>query len=95
MEINNKFNIGQEVIAMNGKKIFNTKIAEIRVRIKPPYSEWVFGKIKSMSGIEIEYRVEIPSRQHNMSDYDWYEEEDIFVSKEQLINKINSKDFSI
>ena len=61
MEINNKFNLGQKVIAMSGKKIFNTKIEEIRIRIKPPYNQWIGEQIKSMSGIEVEYRVEIPS----------------------------------
>jgi hypothetical protein len=87
---NVKYEVGQDVYILLSKKIFKSKIEKIRIIHSSPY---IKGEtMEEMDGIEIDYLVIVdekiyPSGGHSYN-YDWYEQDDIFLNKDELFRKI-------
>jgi hypothetical protein len=84
------YDVGQDVYILSSKKIFKSKIEKIRIIHGCPY---IKGEtMEQMDGIEIDYLVMVneeiyPSGGHSFI-YDWYKQDDVFLDKNELLNKI-------
>jgi hypothetical protein len=90
---NVKYEVGQEVYVLRSKKITKTVVDKIRVTEQQPWTRGNSdGTHTEMDGIEIDYLVEterLPFGANGThSSYDWYNQEDVFTNKEELIAKI-------
>ena len=83
---NVKYEIGQEVYILLSKKIFKSKIEKIRVLHSLPYIDGN-NNMKEMDGLMIDYLVIVNEQKHSTS-YDWYNQDDIFLDKDDLFRKI-------
>jgi len=83
---NVKYERGTEVYILQNKKIIKSNIIEIKVTEKAP---WINGNdnMKEMDGITIEYLVQVENGA-NYSSYDWYKQEDVFLTKDDVIRQI-------
>jgi hypothetical protein len=86
---NVKYEIGQEVYILLSKKIFKSKIEKIRVLHSLPYIDGN-NNMKEMDGLMIDYLVIVNEQKHSTS-YDWYNQDDIFLDKDDLFRKIESE----
>lgn len=83
MNIDLKCDLNQEVYVINNNKISKNIVEKIRITKYKPFKELVSkGKIIDREGIKIEYLI----IQNNK--FDWYEEDDIYLTKEDLIRAI-------
>ena len=94
-EYNVKYEVGEEVYVLRNKKITKNRVDKIRVTEQQPYTKINYnGTFTEMSGIEIDYLIETerirmhPGSQSTQSSYDWYNEEDVFTDKDELIAQI-------
>lgn len=89
---NVKYDIGQEVYILLSKKIFKTKIDKISIHHGLPYMKFNGKTIEENDGIEIKYLVMVNevlySSGGHYCDFDWYNQEDVFSDKNELISKI-------
>jgi len=85
-EYNVKYELGQDVFILLSRKIFKSKIESIRIVQSRPYIDGN-NNMKEMDGIVIDYLVVVEEREHFTS-YDWYNQDDVFVDKDDLIRKI-------
>ena len=83
---NVKYEIGQEVYILLSKKIFKSKIEKIRVVHSRPHIDGD-NNMKEMDGIVIDYLVIVNDREYSTS-YDWYNQDDVFLDKDELFRKI-------
>jgi hypothetical protein len=83
---NVKYEIGQEVYILLSKTIFKSKIEKIRIVHSRPYIDGD-NNMKEMDGIVIDYLV-IVNQQQNSTSYDWYNQDDVFLDKDELFRKI-------
>ncbi len=91
-----KYDVGQEVYILLSKKIIKSRIEQIKVLHAKPYSKIVhiMGEEtkKEEDGIEIEYLVVVDEVLHKSGThcikYEWYNQEDIYLNKNELIKKI-------
>ena len=88
-----KYDINQEVYILTGKKIYQSKVEKIRIVQSRPYIK--FEGMKQMNGIEIEYLVIVSEEEYGESTprsrkigFDWYNQDDVFATKEELIQSI-------
>jgi hypothetical protein len=86
---NIKFDINQEVYILTNKAICKSKIEKIRIIECEPYKKYDEVKkcVVDMSGIEIDYLV-ITKEFNNFHDSEWYPQDEIFETKEDLFNAI-------
>ncbi len=91
-----KYDVGQEVYILLSKKIIKSRIEQIKILHGSPYIKIIhtMGEEtkKEEDGIEIEYLVVVDevsykSGSHHIK-YDWYNQEDIYLNKNELIKKI-------
>jgi hypothetical protein len=94
-EYNVKYEVGEEVYVLRNKKITKNRVDKIRVTEQQPYTKGNSdGTITPMNGIEVDYLIETerirmhPGSQSTQSSYDWYNEEDVFTNKAELIAQI-------
>tara|TARA_B100000963_G_C22026593_1_gene409401 strand:- start:156 stop:458 length:303 start_codon:yes stop_codon:yes gene_type:complete len=96
-QYNVKYEVGQDVYVLRDKKISKNRIYKIRVTEQQPYTKSnPDGTYTEMDGIEIDYLIETerdfifihPHTQSTQSSYDWYNEEDVFTNKDELIAQI-------
>jgi len=94
-EYNVKYEVGEEVYVLRNKKITKNRVDKIRVTEQQPYTKaFSDGTLTEMSGIEVDYLIETeriimhPGSQSTQSSYDWYNEEDVFTNKAELIAQI-------
>ena len=96
-EYNVKYNIDDEVYVLTNKKIYQTKIENLRViEVKPYISLTIVNRqqvLTEMDGITIEYLIEthseqIPGVKGISTNYEWFKQEDVYLDKEELIRKI-------
>ena len=94
-EYNVKYEVGQEVYVLRDKKISKNRVDKIRVTEQRPYTKSnPDGTFTEMSGIEIDYLIETkrdfihPHTKSTRSSYNWYNEEDVFTNKDELIAQI-------
>lgn len=94
-EYNVKYEVGEEVYVLRNKKITKNRVDKIRVTEQQPYTKSnLDGTLTKMSGIEVDYLLETeririhPGSQSTQSSYDWYNEEDVFTNKAELIAQI-------
>lgn len=83
---NVKYERGTEVYVLQNKTISKSIIYQIRIYEKAPYVDGN-NNMKEMDGITIEYLIGIDNGASYTS-YDWYKQEDVFLSKDELINQI-------
>ena len=83
---NVKYEIGQEVYILLSKKIVKSKIEKIRVVHSHPYIDGN-NNMKEMDGIVIDYLVIVDERKYS-TNYDWYNQDDVFLDKDELLRKI-------
>lgn len=76
MKIETKFNIGDWVWYMRSKSLANTKVNEIKIMVDRD------GKI------EIEYAVVLRYEDSNMTEWNYENEEDVFATKQELIDSL-------
>jgi hypothetical protein len=93
MEYSTKYNRGQEVFALSERKVITSKIDAIKITDKGPYINVDdHMKLSEKSGITIEYLIRVEHEQFTTgsfrSSYDWFNEEFVFTSKEELLQKI-------
>jgi len=94
MNIETKYSIDDVVYILSEKKIFRSRISEVRVEVRKPHQALLVPyEIVDRNGIKIEYlvitsEVIIPGITGTQTNYDWYDEKDIFISKEELIANI-------
>jgi len=89
-----KYDIDQEVYIITDMKIYKSRIEKIKVIQSKP---WINGNdnFKQMDGIEVEYLVltldeeygDNNPRSHKMR-FNWYIQDNIFATKEELIQSI-------
>lgn len=85
---NVKYEVGQEVYILESKKISKTVIDKIRITEQKPYMKGNSnGTYTEMDGIKIDYLIETKRTQVSSS-YDWYNQEDVFTNKDELITQI-------
>lgn len=88
---NVKFDIGQDVYILLSKKIIKSRINKIKIEHSSPY---VDGEtMEQKDGIEIYYLISVGCEQSTISgskiiSYDWYNQDDVFLDKDELIRKI-------
>ena len=94
-QYNVKYEVGQDVYVLRDKKITKNRIDKIRVTEQQPYTKGNSdGNLTEMSGIEIDYLIETkrdfihPHTKRTQSSYDWYNQEDVFTNKDELIAQI-------
>ena len=92
-EYNVKYEVGQDVYVLRNKKITKNRIDKIRVTEQQPYTKGNSdGTLTEMSGIEIDYLIEteytVNGVRGTQSTYNWYNEEDVFTNKAELIAQI-------
>ena len=94
-QYNVKYEVGQYVYVLRDKKISKNRVVKIRVTEQQPYTKgYPDGTFTNMSGIEIDYLIETkrdfihPHTKSTQSSYDWYNEEDVFTNKDELIAQI-------
>ena len=94
-QYNVKYEVGQDVYVLRDKKISKNRIDKIRVTEQQPYTKGNSdGTYTEMSGIEIDYLIETkrdfihPHTKRTQSSYDWYNQEDVFTNKDELIAQI-------
>ena len=94
-QYNVKYEVGQDVYVLRDKKISKNRIVKIRVTEQQPYTKSnPDGTFTNMSGIEIDYLIETkrdyihPHTKMTQSSYNWYNEEDVFTNKDELIAQI-------
>ena len=92
-QYNVKYEVGQDVYVLRDKKISKNRVDKIRVTEQQPYIKGNSdGTITEMSGIEIDYLIEteyiVNSVKGTQSTYNWYNEEDVFTNKAELIAQI-------
>ena len=92
-EYNVKYEVGQEVYVLRDKKISKNRVDKIRVTEQQPYTKGNSdGTFTEMSGIEIDYLIEteyiVNGVKGTQRTYDWYNEEDVFTNKDELIAQI-------
>lgn len=87
-----RYDLDQEVYILTNKFIYKGRVEKIRITQSRP---WKNGddNLKQMSGIVIEYLVVIeevtrPGCKGTSISYDWYNQDDVFSDKEELIRKI-------
>lgn len=85
-QYNVKYERGTEVYVLQKKKIIKSHIEVIRIYEKAPYIDGN-NNMKEMDGITIEYLIEIDNGDSYRS-YDWYKQEDVFLSKDEVISQI-------
>jgi hypothetical protein len=83
---NVKYERGTEVYILQNKKIIKSSIEKIRIYEKAPYID-ADNNMKEMDGVTIEYLVEIDNGASYRS-YDWYKQEDVFLSKDEVLRQI-------
>jgi len=92
-QYNVKYERGQEVYILLSKKLISSKIEKIRITEAAPYIDANRVPWEEKDGITIEYLVVVEDREfgengsHHIS-YDWFNQDDVFLSKEELIQKI-------
>lgn len=79
-----KYEIGQKVFILLSKKIYKSRIEKIRILHSRPYFN---SDMEEMDGIVIDYLVVI-NEQENFTDYDWVNQNDIYLDKNELLKKI-------
>jgi len=89
---NVKYEVGQEVYVLESKKIIKSPIDKIRISEQGPYVKGNHdGTFTEKDGVEIEYLVEASrnacGKGHSYT-YDWFNQEDVFSNKEELIAQI-------
>ncbi len=93
-EYNVKYEVGQEVYVLRSKKIIQNKVDKIRITEQQPYKRGNSdGTLTEMTGIEIDYlivteRMVAPDGVVTHRTYDWYNQEDVFTNKDELIAQI-------
>jgi len=91
MEYSTKYNRGQEVFALSERKVITSKIDAIRITDRGSYIDGN-DHMKEKSGITVEYLIRVEHEQFTTgsfrSSYDWFKEEFIFTSKDELLQKI-------
>ena len=90
-EYNVKYHIGQEVYILTSREFVKSRIEKIRITEQAPYIKGVI--MEQMDGIEIDYLVVTketinPISNSSLSSFDWYNENHIFLNKEELIAKL-------
>jgi len=94
-QYNVKYEVGQDVYVLRGKKISKNRVVKIRVTEQQPYIKGnPDGTFTEMDGIEIDYLIETkrdfihPHSKSTQSSYDWYNQEDVFPNMFVLIAQI-------
>jgi len=92
-QYNIKYGRGEEVYILLSKKIFSTKIEKIRIIEAAPYIDGNITPWKEKDGITIDYLVVTEDRAYgengsHFTSYDWFNQDDVFSSKEELLQKI-------
>jgi len=91
MEYKTKYDRGQEVYALSYRKVISAKIQAIKVTDNGPYIDGN-DNMKEKSGITVEYLITVNHEQFttgsSRTSYDWFDEEFVFTSKEELLQKI-------
>ena len=92
-EYNVKYEVGQEVYVLRDKKISKNRVDKIRVTEQKPYIRGNSdGTFTEMTGIEIDYLIEteyiVNGVKGTHRSYAWYNEEDVFTNKDELIAQI-------
>ena len=92
-EYNVKYEVGQDVYVLRNKKITKNRIDKIRVTEQQPYTKGNSdGTLTEMSGIEVDYLIEteyiVNGVKGTQRTYDWYNGEDVFTNKAELIAQI-------
>jgi len=93
-EYNVKYEVGQGVYVLRNKTITRAIIDKIRVTEQKPYTRVNSdGTLTEKSGIEIDYLIEDRRTSFNeekmtSASYNWYSQEDVFTSKDELIAQI-------
>jgi len=92
-EYNVKYEVGEEVYVLRNKKITKNRIDKIRVTEQQPYTIGNGdGTLTEMTGIEIDYLIEtiriVNGASGTHRTYDWYNQEDVFTNKGELIAQI-------
>ena len=84
-----KYDIGQEVYIISDKKLFKSRINKIRVLEQQPYKKYDSSKQThvDMDGIEIHYLV-LTKEVNCYTEYDWYCQDDVFETKQEVFRKI-------
>lgn len=90
---NVKYKVGQDVYVLRDKKISKNRVDKIRVTEQQPYTKGNSdGTYTEMDGIEIDYLIEteyiVNGVKGTQRAYDWYNEEDVFTNKAELIAQI-------
>jgi len=88
-----KYVIGDPVYVLLDKKIFSSKIESIEVRETKPYIELVKNEYVNKDGISVKYLVLVKEVKYETGgshqSFDWYDQDQVFNSKEELIHSIN------
>ena len=87
-----KFDVGQEIYLITDKKIIKTKIERIKIEDRSPFKEIASMTkdsidIKERTGLTINYLV-TTHYEENASYHDWFLEDDIALTQDELIQKI-------
>ena len=90
---NIKYEVGQEVYVLRSKKITKNRVDKIRVTEQQPYTRGnPDGTLTEKDGIEIDYLIEtirtVIGVKGTQSTYNWYNQEDVFTNKGELIAQI-------
>ncbi len=90
---NVKYEVGQEVYVLRSKKITKTVVDKIRVTEQQPWRKGnTDGTQTEMDGIQIDYLIETEKLplggNRTQISYDWFNQEDVFTSKDELITQI-------
>jgi hypothetical protein len=88
MEFKTRFNLGDEVYVLQAKSALQRQVRGIRVTQRYPYILYDGKNGIEKSGIEIDYLIELPQTVSCRTDFDYYKEEDVFISKDELLNRI-------
>ena len=89
-EFDVKHGIDDEVFIILNKTIIKTKIESFRITQSRPYTRGE--DMKEMDGIVIEYLVVVKDVHYGLShqtSYEWYNQDDVYTDKEELIRRIN------
>jgi len=92
-EYNVKYDINQMVYILTNKNIYKSSVEKIRITEGVPYCKIIGNEAVEQSGITIEYLVIISDEPYGlngstMTSYDWYNQDSVFETKEDLIRSI-------
>lgn len=88
-----KYDVGQEVYILSSREFIKTRIEKIRITEQAPHTKINGVIIEQTDGIEIDYLVVVkehidPIFNSHSSSFDWYNQDNIYSNKEELIAKI-------